>query len=268
VQPYRYQHNKKTLYFIKYLGLVLIALIMANICFAKKINVKNFGARGNGIQDDCKAIQAAIDAAPIGEATTIYFPAGTYIIGSYQKGSHYFENFCLRLHSNLLFEGVGSQSILKLANHLFDKADSNANAHIFFGENIDHIYFNKLSIDMNGANNLVPKGFIKNHAAIFIDRGNDFSATHISIQNCAGSNMIILKDNGHQALIDHCKFLNGGHYVGNKKQNQYQVDFSFIYSEWDHSYINHNHIEQAQPAIALQGYTGGIEIHGSHSSST
>ncbi len=228
--------------------------------------MKKYGAKGNGINDDRIAIQAAIDAAPLGEKTSIYFPAGTYIIGSYQRGSHYFENFCLRLHSNLVFEGVGAKSILRLANHLFDKTDSNANAHIFFGENIDHIYFNQLSIDMNGPNNLVPKGVLKNHSAIFISRGNDFSATNISIKNCAGSNMIILKDNGHHAIIENCKLLNGGNNVGTKKPNQYQVDFSFIYTEWDSSFINHNRIEQTQADIALQNYTGGIEIHGSYSS--
>lgn len=44
--------------------------------FADVINVKDFGATGNGTTDDTAAIQAAITAAPTGAA--IYFPKGSY----------------------------------------------------------------------------------------------------------------------------------------------------------------------------------------------
>jgi hypothetical protein len=44
------------------------------------INVKDFGATGNGTTDDTSAIQAAITAAPAGAA--IYFPRGTYRLSS------------------------------------------------------------------------------------------------------------------------------------------------------------------------------------------
>jgi hypothetical protein len=44
--------------------------------FADVINVKDFGATGNGTTDDTAAIQAAITAAPAGAA--IYFPKGSY----------------------------------------------------------------------------------------------------------------------------------------------------------------------------------------------
>ncbi len=46
--------------------------------FAEKINVKNFGAIGDGAADDTPAIQAAINSATSG--CTIYFPAGFYKI--------------------------------------------------------------------------------------------------------------------------------------------------------------------------------------------
>jgi len=45
------------------------------------LNVKWFGAKGDGIADDTKAIQAAIDSLPSGGGT-VYLPAGTFNISS------------------------------------------------------------------------------------------------------------------------------------------------------------------------------------------
>lgn len=44
-----------------------------------QIDVKSFGATGDGTTDDTVAIQAAIDEAGTGTGNTVYFPAGTYI---------------------------------------------------------------------------------------------------------------------------------------------------------------------------------------------
>ena len=45
------------------------------------VSVKDFGALGNGLVDDAAAIQAAINAMPA-NGGGLYFPAGTYLIGS------------------------------------------------------------------------------------------------------------------------------------------------------------------------------------------
>jgi hypothetical protein len=42
-------------------------------------NVKNFGAKGDGITDDSNAIQAAIAAADNVDMSTVYLPGGTYL---------------------------------------------------------------------------------------------------------------------------------------------------------------------------------------------
>ena len=48
------------------------------------VNVKNFGALGNGVADDTTAIQAAIDSIQTASAGggTVYFPSGRYVVSS------------------------------------------------------------------------------------------------------------------------------------------------------------------------------------------
>lgn len=47
--------------------------------FIYKLNVRRFGARGNGITDDTAAIQKAFDLAKL-HGAEVYFPRGTYIV--------------------------------------------------------------------------------------------------------------------------------------------------------------------------------------------
>ena len=53
----------------------------ANV-FDYTINVKNYGAVGDGATDDTAAINAAIAAASTKSAKTLYLPMGVYLISS------------------------------------------------------------------------------------------------------------------------------------------------------------------------------------------
>ena len=233
-----------------------------------QINVKDYGAKGDGRADDTKAIQLAINAASPLMKTTIYLPAGIYNIASYTTTSNYLENYALLLHSNLNIKGDGEKTIIRLADHIFDKKDTNANAHLFYGKKTENISFSNLLIDMNGANNLVPEKVIKNHSAIFTSSGRNYYVHDVTIKNCSGSTMINIMAKGSGLLIENCKFLNGGNYVGTSLPNKNQYDFSFIYSEWDNTIIRNNIIQQQDIDVAMNNYTGGIELHGNYTSAT
>ena len=57
---------------------VLLAAVLALPASAASLNVKNYGARGDGRTDDSAAIQAALKAAKGAPDAVVYFPAGTY----------------------------------------------------------------------------------------------------------------------------------------------------------------------------------------------
>jgi pectate lyase-like protein len=67
----------------------------------KVINVRDFGAKGDGRSDDTKPIQAAIDAAAKG--ATIKFPPGDYSVA----------NLVVKNRAGLSFEGDGRSSVIR-----------------------------------------------------------------------------------------------------------------------------------------------------------
>ena len=252
---------------MKGLAINLMILILSIGANAESIlNVRDFGAKGDGTTDDTKAIQSAINNASPILMTTIYFPKGIYNIASYTTTTNFLENYCLKLHSNLSIKGDGDGSIIRLADHTFDKKDTAANGHIFYGKVVQNVNFSDLLIDMNGSNNLVPLNVFKNYSAIFTSVGENYHINNITVKNCSGTNMIDIMSDGDNLLIENCRFINGGNYVGNSKPNNGQIDFSFVYSEWTNTIIRNNFIQQQNIEIALENYTGGIELHGSGSS--
>ncbi len=61
---------------------LILSLFIAATAFAGNVSVKDFGAVGNGVTYDTKAVQAAIDCAAAQGGGVVTVPAGTYLCGS------------------------------------------------------------------------------------------------------------------------------------------------------------------------------------------
>lgn len=84
---------------------------MSPLAFTPSLNIADFGAAGDGVQDDRPAIVAAL--AQLGSAGgTLRFPSGVYRIALDP------EHFCLGIESRIMLQGVPHRSVLR-----FDSPD-------------------------------------------------------------------------------------------------------------------------------------------------
>ncbi|MEP7231118.1 MAG: glycosyl hydrolase family 28-related protein [Ginsengibacter sp.] len=105
---------------LKTLMLFAIAIAISTLVCAQKesafLNVKDFGAKGDGISTDGTAINKAIDDAAAAGGGTIYFPAGNYLCGP------------LRLKNNIcLFISQGATLIASEDSSEFDAPEKSVN---------------------------------------------------------------------------------------------------------------------------------------------
>lgn len=73
------------------------------------LNVRNLGARGDGVHDDRPAIQAAIDTMAQHGGGTVFVPQGTYVVSRAPNSA-----VAISLKSGVTLQGQGAGSVLKL----------------------------------------------------------------------------------------------------------------------------------------------------------
>ncbi|MBV9646904.1 MAG: hypothetical protein JO043_05530, partial [Candidatus Eremiobacteraeota bacterium] len=117
-------------------ALPLQATISRNV-----LNVRYFGARGDGHTDDTAAIAAALEAARKSGGGTVYVPAGVYLIDPPAQP--------LYLSSNVTLLGVGNASVLRV------KDDAGQYNFIFVQHpgTLSNVALRRLRFDQNPAGN-------------------------------------------------------------------------------------------------------------------
>jgi parallel beta-helix repeat protein len=122
------------------------------------VNVKDYGAKGDGVTDDTAAIQAAMDAA-----SNVYFPAGTYLVGA-----------ALVPNTNQYMWGTGAT--IKLAD--------STNTSIISADGASNITIEGLSLDGNKANQSITKTDSTKAVIYLTDTSNATQVTKNNIVNC------------------------------------------------------------------------------------
>jgi hypothetical protein len=82
------------------------------------VNVKDFGAAGDGVTDDAAAIQAALDFVKNIGSGAVYFPSGTYFINSKASTVDLFAAVEIDNVQNITIMGNGYSSIIQMSNTL------------------------------------------------------------------------------------------------------------------------------------------------------
>lgn len=114
-----------------------------------EFNVKNYGARGDGITDDTLAIQRALDAADRAGGGTVIMPKGTFIV----KGNGDASEGCLLIRDNTTLTGAGmGETIVKLQDNYNQKVTGIIRTES--GVVTKNVTVQQLTIDGNMQNNV------------------------------------------------------------------------------------------------------------------
>jgi hypothetical protein len=138
-----------------------------------RINVKDFGAAGNGYTDDTNAFQLAIDQASKNGGGNVYIPAGTYILNSFY------------LKSSVKLIGENRELVtLKLT----DNANDQEQTRLLNINDVKNVKVQNITFDGNYEKH---KKGIEHMHAVFIWDSNNVVIDNCRMQNAVGDGISV-----------------------------------------------------------------------------
>lgn len=242
----------------------------------KALNVRKFGAKFNGVDDDTNAINAATKWKSLNGGGKVRLPSGTALIGtltatiySTEAGvlAGYNSWALLFARDNVIVEGEGDATILKAANGL---VATNANLagtkgyQVFVHEDyltpVNNFTIRNFTVDFNGYNNLMqPLNGFGNQSlvhGIYIETGDNIKVEQIKWKDHSGHQIVLLQYGTTRCKVIRNEFYNCGWLGG---ANPLLTDHSSIYCAGQGWEVSNNKL--IQPDYVPVG--AGLELHGS-----
>jgi Pectate lyase superfamily protein len=218
------------------------------------LSVRQFGAIGNGVIDDTKAIQATIDSVVKNGGGTIFFPAGTYKILIQPQASR-----ALTIDKNVVLKGAGYQkSVIKLGDRQGNYSTILAGSSL--DRDLSSFSLQHLTIDANAANNpTASEQSFKQNKDRFVLK--IYAGRNIRVENCRFTNIKdinVLTINNDKLISDIVVQNNRFDGIGG---GSFDHDHSTIYIHGKRSLIAQNTFTSSNGS-GTYGARTAIEIHG------
>lgn len=209
------------------------------------VNVKDFGAVGDGVADDSTAVQNAINAANTAGGGLVFFPEGTYELN----------DSVLTMYSNITLQGEGHSSIIQgwlsiTASGLSSVTWRNVRikGYRFIWSNctdvlLENIYFE--NENFSGAS------FASSRFCQFTDSSR-FRIVNCYIENCQygiwiGGPTGSLTSQNTDVVVENC-------HIKNTYATGYSYPAGINLADGKNIVLTKNHIEGIQPTTGTQGY--------------
>jgi hypothetical protein len=221
-------------------------------------NVKDYGAKGDGVTNDTDAINRALVAD-----SRLYFPAGTYLCGPRTDPSIFL--FPVGNRSGLEFFGDGLHSILKLADNTGRGISMFGSGN---GQTVSKMHWHDLFIDLNGPNNLQATfgdpHRLNSFIYLFSAAASDILVERVYVLNASGSQMIRVSNDtatvSDRVTIRDCDFVGFGIGI----PGNHQQDVSVIYVFGNGVTIENCRFRNDPFTMDLSRGHTAIELHSGH----
>lgn len=222
------------------------------------VDVRSFGAVGDGVTDDAPAIRRALAAAE-----AVHVPAGTYLLGSFAtpRTSLIPADFVFFLRDGQAIT-ADPGAVFRMADGAVTGSTAAWGGNVFLANAVHDVSITGLTVDLDGARNLVPAGRTITGYGLYTYASQHVRLSGVTMRDTPGQNYVVAQGGGDDIRVERSTFRNGGTSI---PANRNQTDFSALYFTATDVVVDGVTIEHDQPPFT---YSGGVELHGSRESVT